>query len=82
LSAKPRSNQKSAYWTWAFGGIQLLDGFAPTRANVEGRLMDMMQAAGYVEIRETSALSTMFGTLCLYQARRPPFPTDEATRHH
>ncbi len=44
--------------------------------------MDMMQAAGYVEIRGTSALSTMFGTLCLYQARRPPFPTDEATRHH
>jgi SAM-dependent methyltransferase len=52
-------------------GIGLLDGAERTRANLEGRLPDMMRAAGLVDVAETEDWTTAFGTLALYRARRP-----------
>jgi hypothetical protein len=55
----------------AFLGVQLLDGFRTTRDNVAGKLPGLMQEAGFVEVSETHHEATLFGTLSLYQARRP-----------
>ena len=54
-----------------FISIQLLDGFASTRDNVEGRLPTMMKDAGFEDIREVKRFLTVFGALSLYSGRRP-----------
>ena len=54
----------------AFLGLQLFDGFATTGENVKGALPRIFRAAGFEEVRECGTLSTMFGTLALYSARR------------
>lgn len=55
-----------------FLGIQLLDGFRNTRDNVEGRLVELYVEAGFSEVREVRAFTTMFGTLSMYRATRAP----------
>lgn len=55
----------------AFLLVQLLDGFATTTDNVQGRVPAMLRDAGLVEVRETERLRTMFGTLSLYRGERP-----------
>lgn len=55
----------------AFLGIQLLDGFDNTRDNVRGRLIPMMEAAGFASVVETHREWTVFGTLSLYRAVAP-----------
>jgi hypothetical protein len=57
-------------WVAALG-IRLLDGADRTRANLEGRLPDLMRDAGLVDVAETERWSTFFGTLSLYRATRP-----------
>ncbi len=47
--------------------VALLDGFS--RDNVEGRLPELFRAAGFIEVRETASLGTLFGTLALFSAR-------------
>lgn len=55
----------------AFFAVQLLDGFETTRDNVEGKLPNMLTEAGFADVRETHRVMTVFGTLSLYQARKP-----------
>ncbi|MDP1692178.1 MAG: methyltransferase domain-containing protein [Burkholderiaceae bacterium] len=55
----------------AFVAIQLLDGFANTRDNVAGRLVELFQDAGFGEVSQQQTFSTVFGTLALYRAVRP-----------
>lgn len=52
----------------AFLGVQLFDGFATTSDNVEGRLIPMMEEAGFDGVEETHREMTLFGTLSLYRA--------------
>lgn len=52
-------------------GVRLLDGAERTRANLEGRLPDLMRAAGLADVAEAERWSTPFGTLSLYRATRP-----------
>jgi ubiquinone/menaquinone biosynthesis C-methylase UbiE len=52
-------------------GIGLLDGAERTRTNLEGRLPDLMRAAGLVDVAENERWATLFGTLSLYRATRP-----------
>lgn len=54
----------------AFVAIQLLDGFANTRDNVTGRLLDLFRSAGFGEVSSQKTLSTVFGTMALYRAVR------------
>jgi ubiquinone/menaquinone biosynthesis C-methylase UbiE len=51
--------------------IALFDGVERTRANLEGRLPDLMRDAGLVDAVETERWNTLFGTLSLYRATRP-----------
>ena len=55
----------------AFLAVQALDGFETTSDNVQGRLMPMMEAAGFESVEETSREMTLFGTLALYRAIAP-----------
>ena len=52
----------------AFLGVQLLDGFATTGANVRGELPQLMRDVGFASVAETRSEMTLFGTLSLYRA--------------
>ncbi len=54
-----------------FVPVQLLDGFANTRENVDGRLASVFEEAGFTGIVATCNFATMFGTLSLYRAAKP-----------
>lgn len=54
----------------AFMMVQLLDGFANTRDNVAGRLVDLFQDAGFSAVRQQRTFSTVLGTMALYSAAR------------
>lgn len=55
----------------AFLTIQLVDGFATTRDNVQGRLPDLMREAGFLPAEEIYRDATVYGTLSYYRAVRP-----------
>jgi ubiquinone/menaquinone biosynthesis C-methylase UbiE len=55
----------------AAAAVALLDGADRVRPNLEGRLPELMRAAGFVDVVETEGWSTLFGTLALYRARKP-----------
>lgn len=50
--------------------VRLLDGFANTRDNVDGRLPALMEEAGLVTVVPRRTYSTMFGTMALYSGVR------------
>lgn len=52
----------------AFLSVQLLDGFANTNDNVQGRLPALIREAGFVDVREMGHEMTLFGSLSLYRA--------------
>jgi len=51
--------------------VQLLDGFANTRDNVAGKLIEVFESAGFVEVVQRQSFSTIFGTMALYSAVKP-----------
>ena len=50
--------------------IQWLDGFVTTQDNVEGRLPELMETAGFEEVGAQESINTVFGTLALYRASK------------
>lgn len=52
----------------AFLGIQLLDGFETTTDNIRGRLPELMEAAGFREVRVNQQFMTALGPISLYAA--------------
>ncbi len=54
----------------AFLLVQMLDGFATTTENVQGKLPDYFREAGFANVRETKRYMTVYGTLSLYAAVR------------
>jgi len=51
--------------------VQLLDGFSNTQDNVSGRLVELFEAEGFVDVVERKTFSTLFGTMALYSATKP-----------
>ncbi len=51
-----------------FYSVRLLDGFATTRDNAQGRLPDLLEEGGFVGVAVRRELSTIFGTLALLSA--------------
>ena len=62
---------QNALMQLAFLGVRLLDGFETTRDNAEGRLVELIQEAGFRSVAETHHEMTVFGTLSLYRAIAP-----------
>ncbi len=56
----------------AFVSVQIFDGFASTRDNVAGLLPGFLCDAGFPTPLETACFATLFGTIRLLQAQRPP----------
>ena len=50
---------------------QLLDGFKNTQDNVTGKLIELFEHAGFVEVSQRQTFSTIFGTMALYSAVKP-----------
>lgn len=61
---------QSALMRWLFYSIQLLDGFANTADNVEGRLPEILGAGGFQAVAQAQEFATVFGTMTLYRAGR------------
>jgi len=53
-----------------FFGIQFLDGFSTTQENVEGRIPAYLSEAGFVDVSTRLNVSTVFGTISIYTARK------------
>lgn len=49
--------------------VRVLDGFEATRANVDGRLPDLIRGAGFEEVLLNESVSTVWGTLDFISAR-------------
>lgn len=54
-----------------FYAVQLLDGFANTRDNVQGRLGQFFEEAGFKEVSMPARLNSPLGTIALYRAKKP-----------
>lgn len=54
-----------------FLAVQLDDGFATTRDNIEGRPPDLMRENGFEAVAETRTRATALGSLSFYRARKP-----------
>lgn len=52
------------------GLVRALDGADVTRANLEGRLPDLVRQAGFAHVEVRSEWRTPFGTLAFYSARK------------
>ena len=52
--------------------VQLLDGFANTQDNVSGKLITLFEQAGFVDVTEQQTFCTVYGTMALYSAVKPP----------
>jgi ubiquinone/menaquinone biosynthesis C-methylase UbiE len=63
--------QRTALMRRLFRQVQRLDGFENTQPNADGVLPSLMQAAGFVEVREQTVVPTPTGSISLYVARRP-----------
>ena len=50
--------------------VQILDGFANTQENVDGKLVAIFEEAGLVNVTERRVFRTMFGTMALYSAKK------------
>jgi ubiquinone/menaquinone biosynthesis C-methylase UbiE len=54
-----------------FFSIQLLDGFANTQDNVDGKLVPLFKDTGFAQVTVQQTMSTMYGTMALYRAVKP-----------
>ncbi len=51
--------------------IQCLDSFETTRDNAAGRLVELFDQAGFIDVAEQRTFSTIYGTMTLYRAVKP-----------
>lgn len=54
-----------------FLSVQILDGFAPTRDHVAGRLPELFEESGFVQVVESGRFATVYGSLALFRAVKP-----------
>ncbi len=62
--------QASPLMRFAFRQVQSLDGFDTTQPNADGVLPELMQEAGFAEVKETAVIPTPTGSISLYVARK------------
>ena len=57
-----------------FYSIRILDGFENTQDNADGRLLQLIQQAGFERVLLCGELSTVYGIMALYSACKPSYP--------
>lgn len=51
--------------------VQFLDGFETTADNVQGRLPELIEDAGFQEVRKTAEFATPLGTISILSTKKP-----------
>ena len=64
-------SQNSPLMRLAFRHVQAMDGFANTQPNADGVLPQLMDEAGFADVKENLVIPTPTGAISLYSARRP-----------
>jgi SAM-dependent methyltransferase len=64
-----------------FLSIQLLDGFKNTRDNVAGKLIELFEGAGFVQVSQLRCFNTVLGTMALYRAVKSSQDSPQAQRN-
>ena len=49
--------------------VQRIDGIPDTQPNADGVLPDLMKSAGFTDVRETSLIGTLTGSISVYRAK-------------
>mgnify|MGYP002381291964 CR=1 FL=1 len=62
---------QNALMRFTFLSVQLLDGFETTTDNVQGKLPQIFEDAGFVEVEQTEVFASVLGTLALFKAKKP-----------
>jgi ubiquinone/menaquinone biosynthesis C-methylase UbiE len=62
--------QRSTLMRLAFRIVQLADGKEDTEPNARGVLPELMSQAGFRDVREAEVVSTVFGSISIYVARK------------
>jgi ubiquinone/menaquinone biosynthesis C-methylase UbiE len=52
--------------------VQHIDGYENAQLNADGILPSLMKEAGFAQVKETSVIPTLTGSISLYKAIRPP----------
>ena len=60
---KPRSKMMRIMFYF----VQILDGFATTKDNVDGKLPTYVEKSGFMDVVETGYINTKIGTYCYYK---------------
>jgi ubiquinone/menaquinone biosynthesis C-methylase UbiE len=58
---------KSKMMRIMFYFVQILDGFATTKDNVDGKLPTYVEKSGFMDVVETGYINTKIGTYCYYK---------------
>ncbi|MEQ8879768.1 MAG: class I SAM-dependent methyltransferase [Cyclobacteriaceae bacterium] len=61
---------KSQRMRVVFYAVQLLDGFKTTKDNVDGKIPEFIEKAGFSFVKETGFINTMIGSFCYYMATK------------
>jgi ubiquinone/menaquinone biosynthesis C-methylase UbiE len=63
---KPRSKMMRIMFYF----VQILDGFATTKDNVDGKLPTYVEKSGFMDVVETGYINTKIGTYCYYKGMK------------
>lgn len=55
--------------------VQMLDGFKTTQDNVLGKLVELFENAGFLQVSYRQSFGTIYGTMALYSAVKPAYRT-------
>ena len=61
---------KSKMMRIMFYFVQILDGFATTKDNVDGKLPTYVEKSGFMDVVETGYINTKIGTYCYYKGMK------------
>ncbi len=52
--------------------VQLLDGFTTTKDHIAGRMPELFSDHSFVDVKQQQIVNTIYGTIALYRAVKPP----------
>lgn len=63
--------QRTPLMSMLFNQVRMVDGYEDTKANKDGRIPEMIRAAGFKAVEELKVTSTPTGSISLYSGRKP-----------
>jgi len=63
--------QRTLLMSMLFNQVRMVDGYEDTKANKEGRILQMIDAAGFDNVEELNVTPTPTGSISLYRGSKP-----------